>query len=175
MSTPFAASAAASETAIVIPRIAYVAIGEMAAAAAGEVAPRRPDVARLLRQPAEPVRDLRLVLRRRPAIRLAVGRDRPVQVAVADPGRRDVPPGRVGGRRLGQLEDRLPGPDGAVLVVHPVAGLGHPEEGRAGDLGIVEADDALVGGERLGVVPGLEQRRSLVEERRDGLAGSAAP
>jgi hypothetical protein len=42
--------------------------GEMAAAAAGEVPPRGADVAGLLRQPAEAVRDVALVLERRAAI-----------------------------------------------------------------------------------------------------------
>ena len=78
------------------------------AAAAREVALRGAGVAGLLVEPAEAAGDLGLVLGRRPAVRLAVGGDRAVQVAVADARGRDVPPRRVGRRRLGQLEDGRP-------------------------------------------------------------------
>ena len=66
--------------------------------------------------------------------------------------------------RFGKLEDGLPGPDSPVLVVHPVPGLGHPEERRGGHFGIVEADHTLVGREGLGVVAGLDEGGRLVEE-----------
>jgi len=76
----------------------------------------------------------------------------------------------IGRGRLGQLEDRLPGPDRRVLVVHPVARLGHPKQRGGRDLGIVEADDPLVGRERLGVIAALDEGGSLVEQ----LAGRRA-
>ena len=112
------------------------------APAAREVALRGAGVAGLLVQPAEPVGDLGLVLRGRPTVGFAVGRDRAVQVAVADPRRRDVPPGGVGRRRLRQLEDGRPARDRLRLVVEPVVGLAEAEQRRGGDRRVVEADDA---------------------------------
>ena len=161
---PRSRSSAVSETAIVTAEDRVRGERHDRAAAAGEVAPRRPDVAGLLRQPAEPVRDLRLVLGRCPPVRLAVGGDRALQVAVADAGRGDFAPGVVGRGRLGQLEDRLPGRDRAGLVVHPVAGLAGAEQRRRGHLRIVEAETRRSAWNAAANSPRGEQVRTAVEE-----------
>ena len=73
------------------------------AASAREVAPRGAGVAGLLGQPAEAVGDLGLVLGRRPPVGLPIGLDGARVVAGSDARGRDVAPGRVGRRRLGQV------------------------------------------------------------------------
>ena len=113
------------------------------APAAREVALRGAGVAGLLVEPAEPAGDLGLVLRGRPSIGFAVGRDRAVQVAIAHPRRRDVPPRGVCRRRLRQFQDGHPARDRLGLVVEPVVRLAEAEQRRGGDHRVVETDDAI--------------------------------
>ena len=139
-------------------------------AAAREVALGRAGVAGLLGEPAQPVRDLRLVLRRGPAVRLAVRAHRRPQGAHPDAGGREVPPRPIGGRGLAQLDDRLPVGDRAVLVVQAVARLAQPEQRRGRDGRVVEPDDAdVMGGRRL-VLAGMEEVVRAREEADRGLA-----
>ena len=91
---PRSANSAVSETIVVTAMMSSVSVNRGRRPAPGEVALRRPTVAGLLAQPAEPVGDLGLVLVRGAAIGFAVGVERAVEVAVADTRRRDVPPRR---------------------------------------------------------------------------------
>ena len=93
-----------------------------------------------------------LVLARRSLVGLAIGVDGAGQVAVADAGRRDVAPGRVGERVLGQLEQRLPGLDRRRLVVEAVVDLAQAEQRGPGERRVVEPDDAREIPPRLGEV-----------------------
>ena len=172
-----------SETMVVTAMITSVIVERgPIASALGEIALRGPGVAGLLVEPAEPVGDLRLVLARRPLVCFAIGLDRAGQVAVTNPGGRHVAPGRIGRRRLGQLEDGLPCLDRGRLVVEPVVGLAESEQRGRGDRRIVEPDDAremlaglgeIARGEEL--VPAFEkgERRFAGEPATDAGTGHA--
>ena len=71
-----------------------------AAAATGEVAPRRASVAGLLGQPAQPGCDLCAVLLRGPTLRLAIGGGGALEVALAHARRSDVAPREIRAGRL---------------------------------------------------------------------------
>ena len=122
------------------------------ATTACEVAPRRAGVAHLLGQPAEPVRDLRLVFHRGAAIGLSIGVDGAGQVTVADPGGRHVPPRRIAGRRLSDLDRGLPRRDGRRVVTESIAGLAQPEQCRGRHGGVIEPDDPAEVGGSFGVI-----------------------
>jgi hypothetical protein len=140
------------------------------ATALREVPPRCPRVARLLGEPPEPVRDLGLLRGGRPPLGLTVGGDRSAQVAGPDASRGDLAPGPVRARRLGQLEDRLPGGDGRLVLVEPVERLPEAEQGGRGDRRIIETDDAPVVDRRLAVITRIHQLRRPVEHGRRILA-----
>ena len=144
------------------------------AAAAREVALRGPGVAGLLGQPAEPAGDLGLVLGRRPAVGLAVGVDRAVQVAVADARRRDVPPGRRRSRASrGSSRTAVQRRDRLGLVVEPVVRLAEPEQGRRRDRRVVEADDAIEVPAGVGEIAGGEQLAATLEQRQRRVTGQS--
>ena len=169
------ADMAMNETTTVIPMtIQGTGNGRPGAPAAGEVATRRADVARFLGQPAEPGRDLRPIGRGRPALGLAIGRDRPVQVALADARRSDLAPGPVGARRLWQLEDRLPGRDRLALAIEPVERLPEAQQRRRRHRRVVEADHAPVVDRGVTVLAGVQQLGRAVEDRARRFAAERA-
>ena len=119
-----------------------------------------------LRQPAEPVRDLGLVLGRRAAIGLAIGIDRAREVAsrtrAAAMFRQAAYVDGVSrsSRTASQAATRR------ALVVEAVAGLAEPEEGRGGDRRVVEADDPPVAIAAARKSPDSRSSPAAVEERR---------
>ena len=144
------------------------------AAGLGEVPSGRAGVTGLLGQPPEPGGDLGLVGCGRPSIGFAIGPLRGTQVALADAGRRHVPPGRIGRWRLADLDGGFPRRDGADLVVEPVASLAQPEQGGGRDGRVVEADDALVVDRGVPEVAGREQLVAAHQQALGGLAREAS-
>ena len=144
------------------------------ATTAGEVSPRPVDVAGLLGQPAESVRDLGTVGGGRPPFGLTVGADRGLEIPFADVGGRDVAPGRVRRRRLPDLQDGLPGRQGGAVLAHPEPGLAEPEQCGGRDRRVVETDDAPISDRGLRVVARSEESVALRQQRGGVRGGQAA-
>ena len=141
-------------------RIVVTEIERRVATTLGEVAPRGLRIPGFLGEPTQPRRDLRLVGGRRPPVGLAIRLDRPVQVAVADPRRGDVPPGQIGRWRLAELGGGLPRREGRVVLIESIARLAKAEQRRRGQRRIVEPDD-----------PAEAHRRVAKIARRQGGVG----
>ena len=127
----------------------------------GEVPSRGLRIPGFLGEPAQARGDLRLVGGRCPPVGLAIRLDRPVQVAMADPGRRDVPPGQIGRWCLAQLGRGLPRREGRVVLIESIARLAEAEQCRRGQRRIVEPDD-----------PAEEDRCVAKIARRQGRVGA---
>src|SRR6185295_7058239 len=98
---------------------------------------------------AEARRDLRLVLGRRAAVRLAIRLGRRLQLTRADAHAREVSPRLVGGRVVAQPADRLPRRRGLALVVEAIQRVAVAEECGAGDRRVGVPNDAAEVDQRL--------------------------
>ena len=137
-------------------------VGGVRTARAVELAPSCEVVAGLLQQPRDAVRDLAALRSRRTPIRLAIGGDRSLEVAVTHELLGDTAPSqpRAGSLGVGRL---LPCRERSRLVVGAVAGGADRHPRVAGQRRVGMTGQRRQDGDRPGEVAGVEEPAALVE------------
>ena len=127
------------------------------AAAAREVAASGTGVAGLLGEPAQARGDQRLVGGGGAPLALAVGVERALEVLGANPRRRDLTPGSIRCRRLGQGGHLLPRGQGVGLAVQAVERVAHAVQGGRGNVPVRRAERPAVQGQGVFRLTRLQQ------------------